>query len=84
MNHAKQPSKIKGYREWAEAWLDGTPWKTSFMEANPGNNYMEIDNYFVKTLVGWKNEALRGREIGSIELEKAKEILDSFDVVFKF
>ena len=73
-------SKVRTYREWAEAWLDGSEWKRSFVAANPGNNYMEIDNYYVKALIGWNRESGNG-QIGEAELEKAKEVLQKFDVV---
>jgi hypothetical protein len=48
----KQPEKCKTLRQWVDVWRDGSRWKTEFMEANPGTNYVEIENYYVKTLAG--------------------------------
>ena len=81
--NVKDPSKVVTYREWAEAWLDGSEWKKNFVAANPGNNYMEIDNYYVKALIGWNRtaEGILNPPLNESDLERAKEVLQKFDMV---
>jgi len=62
---------------WVNAWLDGSEWKNTFIAANPGNTYIEIENYYVKSLSGWKGVG----NIGEEDLERAKEVLRKFDIV---
>ena len=76
-NVAKTPTKAKSYRIWADSWLDGSEWKNAFIAANPGNTYMEIENYYVKSLSGWRGVGSIGKE----DLERAKDVLQMFDVV---
>jgi hypothetical protein len=80
----KQPEKCKTLREWVSAWRDGSVWKKAFMAANPNTNYVEIENYYVKTLIGLKENVELNRSGGKIthkHLDKAKEVLASLDVV---
>mmetsp|Transcript_10120 Transcript_10120/g.15134 ORF Transcript_10120/g.15134 Transcript_10120/m.15134 type:complete len:398 (+) Transcript_10120:56-1249(+) len=74
---AQNPSVAKSYKVWVDAWLDGSEWKNAFTAANPGNTYMEIENYYVKSLSGWKGVG----NIGEEDLERAKEVLQMFDMV---
>ena len=78
---ANKPGNTRNYHDWVYAWLDGSDWKYNFTAANPGNNYMEIENYYVKALIGWNKESLLGLRIGEEELERAKGVLESFDIV---
>lgn len=75
----KQTSKCKTLSEWVAAWKDGTPWKTEFINKNPGTVYVEIENYYVKMLIGWKDP---NHKIDEKDLEEAKVILSQFDFVF--
>jgi hypothetical protein len=67
----RQPEKCKTYREWVEAWRDGSDWKQEFVEANPGNLYVEVENYYVKTLTGWMGNTTVGKK----DLKRAKEVI---------
>jgi hypothetical protein len=42
---------------------------------------MEIENYYVKALIGWNKEPLLGLRIGEEEYKRAKIMLESFDIV---
>lgn len=74
----KKSASVRSYETWVEAWLDGSSWKNDFVRNNPGNNYMEIDNYYVKTLVGWSSGQ---GVVGEKELARAKRVLEAFDLV---
>jgi hypothetical protein len=73
----KETSKVRTLRDWVDGWKDGSKWKTDFVRKNPGTVYVEIENYYVKMLTGWKG----GPTVGSNDLEKAKQVLDKFDLV---
>lgn len=74
----KNPSKCRTFSEWVNAWRDGTPWKERILLANPDTTYVEVENYFIKNLLGG---SVRQSSIGEPELEQAKKILDKFDIV---
>jgi hypothetical protein len=85
----KQPHRCKSMETWIEAWLDGSEFKNTFVKKFPDNNYVEIENYYVKSLIGhiYQSEHLDihtqgGEELTSKDLEKAKEMLRKFDVIF--
>lgn len=61
-----------------EAWADGSPWKRQFQSQHPASVYVEVQNYFVKSLAGWT--AADG-PVGAHTLEAAKRVLRQFDVV---
>lgn len=63
-------SQMKSMRKWVDEWRDGSEWKSEFTRMNPRNVYVEIENYYVKMLGGGD------------DLEKAKETLHRFDVLF--
>mmetsp|Transcript_19745 Transcript_19745/g.28201 ORF Transcript_19745/g.28201 Transcript_19745/m.28201 type:complete len:268 (-) Transcript_19745:709-1512(-) len=65
----RQPEKCSTYREWVNAWRDNSQWKSEFVAANPGNLYVEIENYYVKALTGWQGNTT----ISAVDLEKAKK-----------
>lgn len=73
----KTPRKAKSYKVWVDAWLDGSEWKNAFVAANPGNTYIEIENYYVKSLSAWQGVG----SIGEEDLERAKSVLQLFDMV---
>lgn len=59
-----------------QAWAEGSPWKRQFRAKNPSSVYVEVENYFVKSLSGW-----RGGAVTRQHLEAAKEALQRVDVV---
>jgi hypothetical protein len=72
-----QTHKCKSMRTWVNGWKDGNDWKTTFMQKNPNNVYVEIENYYVKMLTGWRGPD----KVTSNDLEKAKQVLADFDIV---
>ena len=72
-----QPHKCKTLAKWVEAWRDGSEWKRKFVSSNPRSVYVEIENYYIKMLIGWTGAGT----IGERELEQAKTVLRHFDVV---
>ena len=66
----RQPEKCKSYRDWVEAWRDESEWKNEFVASNPGNLYVEVENYYVKALTGWMGNTTIGRK----DLERAKQV----------
>ena len=67
-------------------WVDAAPHKQAFVAANPYTNYVEVENYYTKALIGWGGDAKGGKRtslpaIGRQELEEAKRVLRSFDMV---
>ena len=58
-------------------WRDQSDWKKNFTHNNPGNVYIEVENYYVKALTGWKGNT----SITVNDLIKAKRILRDFDIV---
>ena len=68
-----------GRIRWVAAWRDGSAWKRGFMAKNPGSVYVEIENYYVKMLSGWRGQP--GEHLSEQHLERAKETLRRFDVV---
>ena len=73
----KDMSKCSTMKNWVEAWRDGSSWKTEFIKNNPGSTYVEIENYYTKTLSGWKGPEKVTRD----DVEIAKKVLQNFDVV---
>ena len=61
-----------------EAWADGSPWKRRFQAKHPSSVYVEVQDYFVKSLAGWTPA---DGPVGEHTLEAAKRVLDAFDVV---
>eukprot|EP01038_Epipyxis_sp_PR26KG_P014986 gene14986-20159_t len=75
----KKPEKCKTLEVWVNNWRDGSEWKNKFVRSNPGTVYVEIQNYYVKMLIGWKNNQ---KEIAEDDYKKAITILESFDLLF--
>jgi hypothetical protein len=81
---AKEPQRVVPFAVWLSAWRDGGSWKERILLEYPTSNYVEVENYYVKMLVGWNANSGVGHgsgRVGRKELEKAKEILSRFDVV---
>ena len=81
----KQPEKCKTFSEWVKAWSDGSHWKIDFVNANPSSSYIEIQNYYVKSLIGYKYDSpskIRLGQLTEADYELAKTRLKQFDLVF--
>lgn len=75
----RQPQRCKSLKEWIETWKDGSAHKNAILKKLPENNYVEIQNYYTKLLVGYTpNE---NRELDANDLVKAKETLRKFDLL---
>jgi len=75
--HYMRNREIASLSSWFLVWSDGSAWKQAFVDKNPGNVYVEVENYYVKVLSGWQgNEA-----INEATLEIAKATLRKFDIV---
>jgi hypothetical protein len=61
-----------------EAWADGSAWKRKFLAKNPSSVYVEVQNYFVKSLSGWT--AADG-PASRTHLRAAQAALQGMDVV---
>ena len=71
-------SSCKSFEQWFMNWIDMSPHKIEFMAKNPFSNYVEVENYYVKSLTGWRDT----RHVLSREdLDKAKAVLGTFDLV---
>ncbi len=75
----KQPQKCKTLQQWIDAWRDGSSHKQSILAKFPINNYVEIENYYVKLLIGYNSQ--NQRALTSLDLEKAKSVLRKFDLL---
>jgi hypothetical protein len=73
-------SQCKSLSVWVNAWLDGSSWKQEFITKNSQSTYVEIENYFVKSLSGYvpTTTSIVTRE----HLEIAKSRLEEFDFIF--
>ena len=72
------PDKIQTFDHWVDAWSDGHTWKTQYMKKNPYTNYVEVENYYIKSLIGWNGESIDYTRA----LTKAKQVLEQFDIIF--
>jgi hypothetical protein len=72
-------TKCRTFKEWIDAWRDHSEWKNMILKTNSKTVYVEVENYFIKVLIGW--DGLRDGPIGQKEFEQAKEILSKFDLV---
>jgi hypothetical protein len=82
----KKHDKLKTLSEWINGWKDGSPLKTTIQKKFPTNNYVEIENYYTKLLIGYQydinKESFEQRKLTKDDLEKAKEMLRQFDLIF--
>ena len=79
------PSKLKTLHDWVETWRDGSEWKRSFVakRENRRSVYVEVENYFVKSLSGFEHKPDGSARVGPRELAMAKAALVRFDVVLR-
>lgn len=73
----KQTEKCKTLREWMSAWRDSGAYKQEYLQKNPSNNYIEIENYYVKAFSGWDGK----HAVDEHDFEQAKHALMRFDLV---
>jgi hypothetical protein len=73
----KQPTRCKPFHDWVAAWRDGSTFKKEMQVKNPRNNYVEIENYYTKMLIGWEGK----QPLTERDLERAKTVLRQFDLV---
>lgn len=71
------PSMASTLRVWVDTWRDRHPWKQSHTLNNPHNNYIDIENYYVKSLIGWDGSFKITRD----HLQLAKTTLSKFDSI---
>jgi len=74
----KQTGRCKTLRQWVEGWRDGSPWKAAFVQKNPTSVYVEIENYYVKALSGWRSG---DGQVTDEHFRAAVEIVKRFDIV---
>ena len=73
----KQTYKCKPFSEWVDTWIDSSQYKKKILQDNPGTNFIEIENYYVKLLSNWDGYS----PLTETELNKAKEALNKFDII---
>lgn len=73
----KQAHRCRPLRDWVAAWRDGAPLKKQILARNPKSNYVEIENYYTKMLIGWDGSW----PLGERDLERAKAVLRQFDII---
>lgn len=76
----KLPQNCSTFSHWVDSWVDGSRFKHTTLRNYPDANYVEIENYYVKSLIGWKYTAT-SKAIGIEEYKLACTILEKFDVV---
>jgi hypothetical protein len=75
----KQPQRCRKILDWIEAWADSSRFKKKILAKFPFNNYMEIENYYIKLLIGYDYRV--PRNLTNDDLEQAKEVLRKFDLI---
>ena len=65
------PAGLRTLRAWVDEWKDDSPWKRDFARRNPGNVYVEVQNYFTKALAGW-NAAGAAAAVDAAALARAR------------
>ena len=75
------PAGLRTLRAWVDEWKDDSPWKRDFARRNPGNVYVEVQNYFTKALAGW-NAAGAAAAVDAAALSRARAALERFDAIF--
>lgn len=86
------PKQTRNLSSWIDTWRDDagggvlvqpkmadslSSFKTKYVWKNPFTVYVEVENYYVKWLSGWKGPG----QVGEADWEKAKNRLLEFDVV---
>jgi hypothetical protein len=73
----RQPAKIKPFHVWVDGWRDGSAFKEDYMKRSPGSVYVEIENCYIKSLIGW----MGGPIDYELALEQAKALVAGFDIL---
>ena len=74
----RNQSKLVKMNDWFDAWSDNnSTWKTNYIKRNPGNVYVEVDNYYTKILSGW----IGPEPINEKDYEIAISSLHKIDVI---
>lgn len=81
VNVKKSPRSCYPFVDWVNAWLDGADYKNAIETNYPGNNYIEIENYYVKALIGWQGGKVEQRSLNEQDYLKACEMLEKFDII---
>lgn len=75
----KDMKQVSTMLQWVNAWRDGSEWKNAFLAQNPNSVYVEVENYFIKSLIGWR----AGQPpINEEDVQRAFDILQQFDLIF--
>jgi hypothetical protein len=45
-------SECETFKVWLDAWKDNSPWKKGISNTDLITTYVEVENYFVKSLIG--------------------------------
>lgn len=73
----RNSKQVRTFEEYVGAWRDGAEWKRFFITRNPGSVYVEVENYYVKMLTGWKGP----EPVNETDLVRAKDILKYFHII---
>lgn len=73
----KKPGKASNLRTWVNHWRDSSLWKQNYTRINPATVYIDIENYYIKALTEWDGI----KNITRDDLERAKSVVDQFDIV---
>lgn len=74
-------NSCKKLNEWIKNWKDGGSVKQTMALKYYDNNYIEIQEYYTKALLGWTSIDNERRRLNNDDLEKAKAILRKFDLI---
>lgn len=84
----RQTNRCRPLNDWVTAWKDHSPYKRKILHENPNNNYMEIENYYVKAFSNWQPSRRndqgveeKERDVDESDFLKAKETLLKFDLI---
>jgi len=77
----KTPRNCSTFSRWIDAWIDGSQFKANTLKKYPDANYIEIENYYVKSLIGWSYSSKSPITVGMKEYKLACNMLQKFDIV---
>lgn len=72
-----QPLKMKPFHVWVDGWRDGNTFKEGYTKRSPGSVYVEIQNCYIKSLIGWRGGVIDYRTA----LPQAKAVIEGFDIL---